>query len=176
MQFGKLTFRAVVDEPDLVAQPIRDQIAAGAWREGVYASEIDSTLADTAAFCQAYEVAPESGANCIIVEARGADGPFFAACLVLASTQIDVNNKVKRALDAKKVSFAPREAALQLSAMEFGGVTPIGLPADLPILIDEKVLSQEYVIIGSGLRRSKILAHTQVLAGLSGARVLEITK
>jgi prolyl-tRNA editing enzyme YbaK/EbsC (Cys-tRNA(Pro) deacylase) len=176
MQFGTLTFTPAADNPELVAEPIQVRLRAGDFVEGILVSAIDPALADTAAFCEAYGIDPESGANCIIVEAKRADRVWYAACVILASDMIDVNNKVRRHLDARKISFAPREAALKLTGMEYGGVTPLGSPEDLPILVDKKVLEQPHVIIGSGLRGSKILARSSVLAGLPQATVIDITK
>ncbi len=176
MQFGKLTFNPVKDNPDLVAPSIQERIHAGAFQDGVLVSAIDPNLADTAAFCQAYDIAPEVGANCIIVEARRADRTWYAACLVLASNMIDVNNKVRRYLDARKISFASKETALELTGMEYGGITPLGLPKDMPILIDEDMLAEDYVIVGSGVRNSKLLVQPKVITDLDQAKVIDIKK
>lgn len=176
MQFGKLTFSPVTDKPELVAEPIQVKIRQGGFKDGVFAAAIDPRLADTAAFCEAYDIAPEAGANCIIVEAKRGDKVWHAACLILASDMLDVNGKVRRFLDARKLSFAPKDTALALTGMEYGGITPLGLPDDLPIVVDEKVLTQDYVIIGSGVRNSKILVHTTVLVELAQAKIIDIVK
>jgi prolyl-tRNA editing enzyme YbaK/EbsC (Cys-tRNA(Pro) deacylase) len=97
----------------------------------------------------------------------------IAACLVLADSRADVNNVVKRTLDVRKASFLPVERAVELSAMEYGGITPIGLPDSWPILIDRRVADADLVVIGSGVRRSKILVPGNVLARLAGAQVIE---
>ena len=95
---------------------------------------------------------------------------------MLATTRADVNGIVRKHLDARKISFASMDTAVSLTGMEYGGITPIGLPADWPILVDQNVVDQQRVIIGSGVRGSKLLAPSEVLAALPGAEVLTITK
>ncbi|HEY6646582.1 MAG TPA: YbaK/EbsC family protein, partial [Mycobacterium sp.] len=104
------------------------------------------------------------------------DREWFAACLVLATTRADVNGIVRKHLGARKISFAPMDSAVSVTGMEYGGITPVGLPADWPLLVDLNVMDQQHVIIGSGIRGSKLLAATEVLASLPNAEVLAITK
>ena len=172
MDVGKLTFVPVAQAVDLVGGPVRQQLPA----DGLWVSAIDADLADTAAFCEHYDVALDISANCVVVEARRAERVWFAACVVLATTRADVNGIVRKHLGAAKISFAPMDSALSLTGMPYGGITPVGLPADWPILIDLNVVDQERVIIGSGIRGSKLLAATEVLASLSNAEVLAITE
>ena len=133
-------------------------------------------LADTAAFCEHYDIGLDISANCVVVEARRADRVWFAACVVLATTRADVNGIVRKHLGARKISFAPMDSAVSLTGMEYGGITPVGLPDDWPMLVDLNVIDQARVIIGSGIRGSKLLAATEVLASLPNAEVLAITK
>ena len=93
--------------------------------------------------------------------------------MVLATTRADVNGVVRRRLGAKKASFAPMDDAVARSGMEYGGITPVGLPADWPVLVDRAVLDRAIVVIGSGLRRSKIALPPDALAELRGAEVIE---
>jgi prolyl-tRNA editing enzyme YbaK/EbsC (Cys-tRNA(Pro) deacylase) len=171
MDVGKLTFVPASEAPQLVAEPVRPHL-----RDGLWVSPIDPGLADTAAFCEHYDIGLDVSANCVVVEARRADRIWFAACLVLATARADVNGVVRKHLGARKISFAPMDSAVALTGMEYGGITPVGLPADWPLLVDEKVMGQAQVIIGSGIRGSKLLAATQVLASLPNAEVLAITK
>ena len=97
----------------------------------------------------------------------------MAACLILATTRANVNGLVRRTLDARKASFAPMEEAVRQSGMEYGAINPIGLPSDWPILIDSKIIDLNQVVIGSGVRKSKIVLPGKVLAGLPNVRVLE---
>ena len=171
MELGKLTFVPASQAPDLVAEPVRQHLQDGLW-----VSEIDADLADTAAFCEHYDSGLDVSANCVVVEARRADRTWHAACLVLATTRADVNGIVRKHLGARKISFAPMDTAVSLTGMEYGGITPVGLPAEWPLLIDVNVMDQERVIIGSGIRGSKLLAATEVLASQPGAEVMPLTK
>ena len=171
MQIGQLTFVPAVEAPELVAEPVRPHLADGLW-----VSEIDPGLADTAEFCEHYDIGLNISANCVVVEARRAERVWYAACLVLATTRADVNGVVRKHLGARKISFAPMDTAVSLTGMEYGGITPVGLPADWPILVDENVVNKEHVIIGSGIRGSKLLVVTDLLARLPTAEVLAITK
>jgi prolyl-tRNA editing enzyme YbaK/EbsC (Cys-tRNA(Pro) deacylase) len=171
MDVGKLKFVAASDAPDLVAEPVRPHLQDGLW-----VSAIDPGLADTAAFCEHYDVSLDISANCVVVEARRSERVWFAACLVLATTRADVNGIVRKHLGARKVSFAPMDSAVSLTGMEYGGITPVGLPEDWPILVDLNIVDQERVIIGSGIRGSKLLAATEVLASLPNVEVLAIAK
>jgi prolyl-tRNA editing enzyme YbaK/EbsC (Cys-tRNA(Pro) deacylase) len=135
--------------------------------------EIDPALADTQALNEAFGIAPESGANCVIVLGRRGSEQRPAACVVLSSTRADVNGLVRRTLDVRKCSFAPQDWAVGETGMEHGGITPVGLPADWPILVDRAVTEQPWVIVGSGLRRSKLVLPGSALAELPGAHVLD---
>jgi prolyl-tRNA editing enzyme YbaK/EbsC (Cys-tRNA(Pro) deacylase) len=168
---GTLPWRPVVR--DLVAAPVGAVLAA--WSRGTQVSvaPIDPELADTASFCARYRVAPEDSANCVVIAGRRGDEVRYAACVVLATTRADVNGVVRRRLDARKASFAPMADAVELSGMEYGGITPIGLPASWPVLVDSAVLDRAVVVIGSGLRRSKLALPSSALAELPGVEVIE---
>ena len=156
----------------LVAAPVADALAG--WPSGtdVRAAEIDPELADTAAFCQRYGVAMEDSANCVVIAGRRGAETRYAACVILATTRADVNGVVRRRLDARKASFAAVQDAVTLTGMEFGGITPIGLPTGWPVLVDRGVLARDTVVIGSGLRRSKLSLPARHLADLPGAEVV----
>lgn len=171
MEVGTLSFVPAGGAPELVAAPVRSHL-----RDGLWVSEIDPGLADTAAFCEHYDIGLDISANCVVVEARRADRTWYAACVVLATTRADVNGVVRKHLGARKISFASMDSAVSLTGMEYGGITPVGLPEDWPILVDVDVIGQQRVIIGSGIRGSKLLAATEVLAALPNAEVLPMTK
>jgi prolyl-tRNA editing enzyme YbaK/EbsC (Cys-tRNA(Pro) deacylase) len=171
VEVGKLTFVPASEAPELVAEPVRPHL-----RDGLWVSAIDPDLADTAAFCEHYDIGLDVSANCVVVEARRADRVWYAACVVLATTRADVNGIVRKHLGARKISFAPMDSAVTLTAMEYGGITPVGLPDDWAILVDTNVIDREKVIVGSGIRGSKLLVATDVLRSLPNAEVLAITK
>lgn len=131
------------------------------------AMEIDPALADTAAFCEHYGVAPEDSANCIVVASRD-DPPALAACLVLATHRLDVNRTVRKRLGAKKASFAPPELTHAVTGMTMGGVTPFGLPTDLPLWVDAAVMERDTVIVGGGSRSLKLRVAPSALVTVGG--------
>ena len=158
-----------VDEArDLLAPPVA-AVADGSW----LVTAIDPELAGTAAFCAAYDAPLEASANCVVVAGRRGDTTTLAACVVLATTRADVNGVVRKLLDARKASFAPMDVATNASGMEFGGITPVGLPASWPIYVDPRVLDVELAIIGSGLRRSKLLLPGTAIGALAGVQVID---
>jgi prolyl-tRNA editing enzyme YbaK/EbsC (Cys-tRNA(Pro) deacylase) len=167
-----LVLAPALARPDLLAVPVTTALGAFSQADRVEVAPIDPELADTAAFCATYGVGLGESANCVIVAGRRGDAVTFAACVVLATTRADVNGLVRRRLGARKVSFAAREDAVGATGMEFGGITPIGLPADWPVLVDAAVLAAPRVVIGSGLRRSKISLPGRTLAALPNAEVL----
>jgi prolyl-tRNA editing enzyme YbaK/EbsC (Cys-tRNA(Pro) deacylase) len=175
VELGTLQFAPTDQHLDLLASPVRGYVEQRG-PDGLWVSAIDPELADTAAFCEHYRIGMEVSANCVVVEAKRADRVWHAACLVLATTRADVNGVIRKSLDARKISFAPMDTAVALSGMEYGGITPVGLPADWPVYIDEAVIAADRVIIGSGIRGSKLLASAAVLSELPTAQVAAITK
>lgn len=115
----------------------------------------------------------EQAANCVVLEAKRGEKTWFAACVILGSTRADVNGLARRTFDARKVSFAPMEKAVAETGMEFGAITPVGLPRNWSILIDKAVADSDYVIIGSGIRKSKLAVPGSFLASLPNAQVLD---
>jgi prolyl-tRNA editing enzyme YbaK/EbsC (Cys-tRNA(Pro) deacylase) len=170
-QLGSLTWYPATERTDLLG----DAVAAAlpVLTGPVWVAEIDDDLADTAAFTEAYGVPPEVSANCVVVAARRGGETTLAACLVLATTRADVNGLVRRHLGARKASFAPQDVAVAETGMAYGGITPIGLPASWPVLVDPAVAAGELLVVGSGTRGSKLAVPGAVLAALPGAEVLE---
>lgn len=132
----------------------------------------DPALADTTAFCAAYGFAPEDSANTILVIGKGSP-PSYAACVVLAPNRLDVNRTVRDRLGTRKASFAPAESTREITGMEIGGVTVFGLPADLPIWIDARVMDRERVVVGGGSRSWKVILQPADLLRIPGAGVVE---
>lgn len=157
---------------DLLAATVVTALAGAALIDQSFAdvavAEIDPELADTAAFCAAYDVPLEISANCVVVAGKREGEQRIAGCVVLATTRADVNGVVKRRLDVRKASFLSTDDAVAQTGMEYGGITPLGLPDHWPVLVDEAVAQLPWVIIGSGLRRSKIAIPGPALAWLAG--------
>ncbi|SEO79937.1 YbaK/EbsC family protein [Trujillonella endophytica] len=170
-RLGSLTWLPATEHPHLLGAPVAAALPAlggAAW-----VAEIDDDLADTAAFTEAYDVPLEASANCVVVAARRAGQTTLAACLVPSTTRADVNGLVRRHLGARKASFAPQDVAVAESGMAYGGITPVGLPEGWPILVDAAVAGAGLVVVGSGIRGSKLAVPGEVLAGLPGAEVLD---
>ena len=132
----------------------------------------DPALADTANFSAAYGFKPEDSANTILVIGKS-DPPVYAACVVLATSRLDVNKTVRQRLGTRKASFAPADDTRAITGMEIGGVTVFGLPPDLPIWIDSRVVSRESIVLGGGSRSFKVIAPPGILLKLPNAQVVE---
>jgi prolyl-tRNA editing enzyme YbaK/EbsC (Cys-tRNA(Pro) deacylase) len=165
--------RPALSRADLLATPVTQALHGWEPADAVAVAAIDPDLADTAAFVEAYGVPLDRSANCVVVGGRRDGVERIAACVVLATTRADVNGVVRRALDVRKASFLPMERAVELTSMEYGGITPIGLPSDWMLLVDASVVAAGNVVVGSGLRRSKIELPGADLARLPGARVVD---
>jgi prolyl-tRNA editing enzyme YbaK/EbsC (Cys-tRNA(Pro) deacylase) len=174
MSIGTLDWTPAGERTELLAPSVAAFLAGWAQAADVLVAEIDPELADTAAFCERYAVPLEASANCVVVEGRRGETSRHAACMVLATDRADVNGVVRRRLDARKASFAPMAQAVDLTGMEYGGITPLGLPSDWPVLVDDAVAEVELAVVGSGVRRSKLALRGQLLAQLPAAELLSL--
>ena len=168
---GGLTGVPAAERPDLLAGPTLAALTALDLLDSVGVVEIDPAISDTAATQEAYGLDARQLVNCVLVAGRRDGVERVAAALVPASKRADVNGFVRRRLDVRKASFLPLETAVEASGMEYGGITPIGLPAEWPLLLDADAAGERLVVIGSGVRRSKILVPGAVLAALPGTEV-----
>jgi prolyl-tRNA editing enzyme YbaK/EbsC (Cys-tRNA(Pro) deacylase) len=171
-----LRLSPALERPDLLGDPVLRALERWPSAEevaGVLVGEIDPATADTAAFCARYGVRLDESANCVVVAGRRGDHTMFAACMVLATSRADVNGVVRRRLGARKASFAAMDEAVALTGMEYGGITPIGLPDDWPVLVDGAVARAGRVVVGSGVRRSKLWLPGTLLARLPTAEVID---
>lgn len=155
-----------------VAARVRSRLTAAGIDHQVVPCDPD--LADTARFCEHYGYSLSESANAILVAEKRKDAtpPAVVACVVLADHRLDVNGAVRRRMGVRKVSFAPAELTVERSGMMIGGVTPVGLPDDVPVWVDAAVMNPERVIIGSGDRSSKLLLSPAALVTL-GAEVVD---
>ena len=171
--FDGLDSLPALEHLDLVAAPVASALAGWARTDEVAVVEIDPDLADTAALTEAYSLPLEASVNCVLVAGSRGGEERIAACLVAADTRADVNTVVRKLLDVRKASFLPMDRAVAESGMEYGGITPIGLPARWRVLVDAAVLTVPAAMIGSGVRRSKIILPGSALGDLPGAEVVE---
>src|SRR3954463_163465 len=170
---GRLETVPALDRPDLLAEPVIAALRGWAHAGEVGVVEIDPAIADTAAMSEAYDLGMDTGANCVVVGGRRDGEERVAACLVRADTRADVNNVVKRTLDVRKASFLAMDRAVEDSGMEYGGITPVGLPEGWRLLVDPRVLAIEVAVIGSGVRRPELLIPGRLAGELPGAEVIE---
>ncbi|MCH7594155.1 MAG: hypothetical protein IIB27_06570 [Chloroflexi bacterium] len=134
--------------------------------------ECDPEFADTAAFCEKYGYPPEQSGNTILVVSKRGEKKY-SACIALAHTRLDVNHKVKALMDVKRLSFASAEETAELTGMMIGGVTPFCLPDDLPIYVDGRIMSLDYIILGGGSRSAKVKIDPQVFTRMPSVQVIE---
>jgi prolyl-tRNA editing enzyme YbaK/EbsC (Cys-tRNA(Pro) deacylase) len=134
--------------------------------------QIDPDFADTAAFCEKYGIPLEKSANTIIVASKK-EPKQYCACVVKATTRLDVNHAVKRLMGVSRVSFASADETKALTGMMIGGVTLFALPPDLPIYVDDKLMSLDWVIVGGGSRSTKIKTSPEVFRRVPNATIVE---
>ncbi|MGO0576143.1 YbaK/EbsC family protein [Ornithinimicrobium panacihumi] len=171
-----------LSRPELLAAPVRSalegmqQLAAAGGSPldvgQVGVAEIDPELADTAVLTEAIGGDLQDMANCIVVAGARAGEERVCAALVLGHTRADVNKAIRKRLDVRKCSFMAMDEAVERTGMEYGGITPVGLPTHWPVLVDSRVLERDQIIIGSGLRRSKLRLPGALAAHLPGAEVV----
>lgn len=172
---GKLHPEPALARGDALAEPVAAAVRALPTEEAerIGAADIDPELADTAAFCEEYASPLELSANCVVVSGKRSGEVRYAGCVVLATTRLDVNTTVRRRLDVRKASFTPMDEAVELTGMAYGGITPLGLPREWPLLVDAQVLEQPVVVIGSGLRASKLFVPGELLGRSPNAEVVD---
>jgi prolyl-tRNA editing enzyme YbaK/EbsC (Cys-tRNA(Pro) deacylase) len=170
---GSLTSTPASLHPELLGPPTLAALGRLGWLDLVGVVEIDPELSDTAASEETYGLPAEALANCVIVGGKREGVERLASCVVLFTTRADVNGVVRHRLDVRKASFLTTERAVDLTGMEYGGINPIGLPETWPLLVDGRVVQTEVVLIGSGIRRSKLLLPGALLAELPHAETID---
>jgi prolyl-tRNA editing enzyme YbaK/EbsC (Cys-tRNA(Pro) deacylase) len=170
---ASLTSLSALEHPELLAEPTARALSQWPDAASVAVVAIDPGLADTAALSEAYDLPADGSGNCVLVAGSRAGEERVAACVVPADSRADVNSLVKRLLDVRKASFLPMERAVTESGMEHGGITPVGLPTTWRVLVDARLLTVPVVVIGSGVRRSKLLLPGSALASLPGVEIIE---
>ncbi|MFE7405803.1 YbaK/EbsC family protein [Isoptericola sp. NPDC057559] len=176
---GDLAWAPALEHPDLLADPVRAALESWAADDDrvarqVAVVEIDPDHADTATLNALHGLPPEASANCVVVAGRRGDVERVAACVVTARTFADVNTRVRKLLDARKASFLPMDRATAESGMEYGGITPVGLPTGWRVLVDSRFAAPgALALMGSGVRRSKLLMPGELLCALPGVEVIE---
>lgn len=165
--FGNLDAVPALTRRNLLAAPV----AAAIEEFGVDAlvAAIDPEHADTEVLCATYGVPLGACANAVVVRGTRAGVEKHAVCMTLGTHRIDVNGLVRRRLNARKASFAPVDYAVEATGMEYGGINPVGAPADWPVWVDGAVADTAWLCIGSGIRGSKLFLTSASLLGLTAA-------
>ena len=168
--FAKLHAVRALDHPVLVPPAV---FAALPLVPSAQVFTIDPEHADTETLARVYDLPMEIMANAVLVQGRRGGEERQACCMTLAHRRVDVNNVVRRRLDVRKASFAPMDVAVAASGMEYGGITPVGLPSDWPVWVDAAVADSEWVCIGAGNRTAKLVLPGAELLNLPGAERVE---
>lgn len=169
---GTLSVVPALTRPDLLGAPVARALQGWESADEVGVVEIDPGLADTAEMSEAYDVPLDASANCVVVMGRRGGEERFAACVVRADTRADVNTVVRRLLDVRKASFLDHDRAVAESGMEYGGITPVGLPEEWRLLVDAAVTEIDRAVVGSGVRRSKLVLPGRLIASLPAAEIV----
>lgn len=170
---ASLTWEPASDHIDLLAASTVTALQQLTEQDAISACEIDPDIADTAALVAASGYPMQQCANCVIVAGKRAGEERIAAVVVLAHTRADINGVVRKLLDVRKLSFMAQDDAVTRTGMEYGGISPLGLPADWPIYVDAAVAASDAVMIGSGTRRGKLELPGALLATLPSAQVID---
>lgn len=165
-----LDFKLIKEHPELVSESVH-KVAADS--PDVLVGQIDPQYMNGAALSDHYDVNLEDGANCIVVRGKRGEIRTTAAVLVPVGYRADLNGLVCEKLDAKKVSMAPLEDVIQESGMEYGSITPVGLPSSWRILVDSRLMEKEFIIVGGGKQVSKLKVQTTFLKQLPNVEVVE---
>jgi prolyl-tRNA editing enzyme YbaK/EbsC (Cys-tRNA(Pro) deacylase) len=168
----RLRWEPAATHRDLLGEPVARLLARWSGAAGTLVAPIDPDLADTAEFCRHYGEKLRESANCVVVAGRREGVTRYAACVVLATTRADVNGVVRRLLDVRKASFAAMDDAVALTGMQYGGITPVGLPDGWRLLVAGEVAQADSVVVGSGIRGSKLRLPGAALLDLPGAELI----
>ena len=177
---AEIGWQPALERTDLLADPVAAALRAlETSSDGAHLVRqaqvvpIDPQYSDTDALNAHYALDPEATGNCVLVAGKRTGEERIAACVVRAPDFADVNHVVKKRMDVRKASFLPVERAVKMSGMEYGGITPVGLPEDWRLFIDGAVAGRATVLIGSGVRHSKLLVPGALLVALPGAERVE---
>lgn len=156
--------------PDSAEQRVWAQIAALSVE--CQRMECDPEYADTASFCAHYGVDLADSGNVIIVASKKKPRSYVA-CMLLADSRLDVNRAVCQLMGVKRASFASADETRAITGQLIGGVSAFGLPEDMTLYIDSRVMTRHRIVVGGGSRSCKILLAPAELEKIPGARVVD---
>jgi Cys-tRNA(Pro) deacylase len=83
---------------------------------------------------------------------------------------------LRRHLGMSRLTMASESELLQATGYQPGTVTPFGLPHPMPVIVDEAVLSQKEISLGSGVRGLAIIMQPKdMLAALGQHEVVRFS-
>lgn len=174
MKFGNLEFKPILENKNLVSKNILEFIDNNFENKNeIFVVKIDHKYAGGEEFCEHYNIDKMDGFNCLIVSCKRKDVVKYCALLVPVGYRYDMSGVVKKYTDSRKVAVAPLDYVLEKTNMEYGSITPIGLPSEWKILIDSKINDVKYVVLGSGLKHSKLLINTKLLLSMNNVEVID---
>ena len=168
----KLNFKSVLENPDLVSKPVFEFAQSLENGNEVLVAEIDPKFMGGKELCDEFGVDPKMGANCVVVEATGKDTSEFVAVVMSVGYRADLNGFVKKHLGAKRVSLAPLEKVIEKTQMEYGSITPFGLPNNWKILMDSRIFENDAIIVGGGKQISKLLVPTKIFKNIPSVEII----
>ncbi len=169
----KLEFKDIEENKELLPQSVYDYIVSQGLSKAIRVAKIDPAFADGEALSKEYDIPYEMELNCLVVEGRRGEAVRYAGLVLPYGRRANMNSKVRGPLDVKKVSFADLEYVTKVSGMEYGSITPIGLPEDFVILLEKEVLDREQVIVGGGLACSKLLFDPKLFLNMKNCVIVE---
>lgn len=169
----KLEFKNISENQHLLPKQVYSYITAFDQAKRIKVAEIDPLYADGDSLSRVYGISYDMELNCLIVEGRRGENKSYAAVVIPYGKRANMNSKVRTPLNAKSVSFADLNYVTEVTGMEYGAITPIGLPDDWRILVDESVFEQEYVIVGGGLAKSKLMLPSDLFKIMPNCIVVE---
>ena len=175
MKIGSLEFSTIIENKNLVPRCIYDFVSN--WndeeKQQFLVAKIDPAFADGNKLCEQYNIDKRIGFNCLIVECKRNDIVKYCALIVPIGYKYNMGSVVRKYTNSRVVSVAPLDYVLEKTGMEYGSITPIGLPKDWAILVDPLIKNQEQIIIGGGLVNSKISLSTELFLRIPNVEIVE---
>lgn len=169
----KLDLKTIEENKDLIPESVCACIEKLDPLKKTRVAKIDPAFADGASLSREYDIPYEQELNCLVIEGQRGEEKRYAAAIVPYGKRVNMNAKVRGPLDAKKISFADLDYVLEKTGMEYGSITPLGLPEDWLILIDESVFAEEEVVIGGGRVNAKLVLPSALLKELPNVQIIE---
>ena len=168
-----LEFVSVASHPEYVAPKMLSFLKSHELTGKIQVAQIDPQYADGKKLSEAYGVDINQELNCLAFAGKRDGQIRYEAVVVPYGKRVNSGAVLKHAMDATKPSFANLDDVIAMTCMEFGSITPVGLPDDWQVLIDSSVKELDEVIIGGGHVDAKFKTKPQILAQLPHAKFVD---